>query len=72
MDDGELKDTAGSYGKVLDFRLMEGGPQNSKRGWVEFATQSEAETAVAELDDRSMAEWHLLLRAWMDKDMPRR
>ena len=63
MDDDELKDTAGAYGKVLGFRLMEGGPQGSKWGWVEFATMREAERALAALADRPMAEWHLLLRA---------
>eukprot|EP00931_Biecheleriopsis_adriatica_P008673 TRINITY_DN109817_c0_g1_i1.p1 TRINITY_DN109817_c0_g1~~TRINITY_DN109817_c0_g1_i1.p1 ORF type:complete len:453 (-),score=65.92 TRINITY_DN109817_c0_g1_i1:53-1411(-) len=66
MDEAELKDTAAAYGKVLDLRIFSGGANNSKRGWVEYGTMREAEYAVSELDDRSMAEWHLLLRAYID------
>ncbi|CAK9057838.1 Folate gamma-glutamyl hydrolase, partial [Durusdinium trenchii] len=63
MDEGELKDTASAYGKVLGLRLHDGGPKQPKKGWVEYSSRREAEYAVSELDHRSMAEWDLLLRA---------
>lgn len=66
MDEAELKDTAVAYGKVLNLRIFDNGADGPKRGWVEYETMGAAEYAVSELDERSMAEWHLLLRAYID------
>jgi len=72
MDEAELKDTVANYGKVLNLRLLDGPRDAPKRGWVEFGSHREAERAVSELDERSMAEWHLLLKASIDSEaLPR-
>lgn len=71
MEEAELKDTASTYGKVLALRVF-GEADKPKRGWVEYATRREAEYAVTELDQRSMAEWHLLLRAYIEAQAPTR
>ena len=64
MDDIELRDTVAVYCPVQEVRCFE-GPSGFKRGCVEVASMRDAEKIVAELDDRAMAEWHLLLRAFI-------
>jgi len=75
MDEAELKDTAAAYGKVIKLRLLDSrdAPRDApKRGWVEYGSLREAERAVSELDDRSMAEWHLNLKASIEPEaLPR-
>jgi len=65
MDESELRDTVAAYGVVQEVKCFD-GPNGSKRGWAECASLRDAENIVAELDDRSMAEWDMLLRAFID------
>ncbi|CAE8730861.1 unnamed protein product, partial [Polarella glacialis] len=66
MDEAEFKDTASAFGRVTALKLFDSRPKMPRRGWVEYATLREAENAVKELDQRSMAEWELLLSANID------
>lgn len=63
MEEDELKAITNEYGKVLQHELHREGAY--KCGWVEYAIKSEAEKAVAELDDRRMDSWAMRLQAYM-------
>ena len=63
MDEAEFAGITGAYGSVLQQELHKEG--SYKCGWVEYASQSEAEACVAELDEREMDEWSLKLQAYM-------
>merc|ERR1712012_638183 len=52
MEDSELQKIANDYGAVLQHELHREGAY--KCGWVEYASKSEAEIAVKELNDRRM------------------
>jgi len=63
MEVEELKEIAGTYGKVLAHELHR--ESSYKCGWVEYATKAEAEAAVHDLDERRMEEWSMRLQAYL-------
>lgn len=63
MEEDELQEIAAEYGKVLAHELHREGAY--KCGWVEYASKSEAEAAVGELDDRRMDDWTMRLQAYL-------
>lgn len=63
MEDDELQEIAGEFGKILQYELHREGAY--KCGWVEYASKAEAEAAVGDLDERRMDEWNMRLQAYM-------
>jgi len=63
MEDDELHAIASDFGAVLRYDLHR--ESLYKCGWIEYATLAEAEAAVAELHERRMDDWHMLIEAYV-------
>lgn len=58
----ELFEVGTDYGKVISARLWDEGV--GKHGILEYATESDMENAISELDNRKMEGWEPLIRAY--------